>query len=137
MRETKLYEKIKPHLLAWGECDRVENVIGSGMSDVFYNIDGVVGWIETKIAKGDYIYFEKFQPNWMAKHVRGGMERIFVFVLDRDENIRIYRASVVVRAPRSSYGKWVTVSMSDLGRPDYTMPSPYRSWRSVREILIS
>ena len=135
MKETKLYAKLRPNLMAWGECDRVENVLGSGMSDVFYNIGGKTGWLETKVAKGDLIYFEKFQPNWISKHHRQGA-RIFVVVMDRLETIHFYPAGIILKAPRKPYEKWITVDMKDLP-PVFNMPAPYRSWRSVREILTS
>lgn len=135
MRETKLYAIARPHLSAWGECDRVENSIGSGMADVFYNIEGKTGWIETKVAKGDFIYFEKFQPQWLGKHARVGA-RIFIMVMDKHETIHLYPARVILKAPRAPYDKWVTVNMKDLP-PVFNMPAPYRSWKSVREILTS
>lgn len=135
MRETKLYQKIRPHLLVWGECDRVENAAGSGMSDVFYNIGGICGWIETKVAKGDLIYFEKFQLPWIGKHHRHGA-RMFVLVMDRYDTIHLYPAGVILKAERTPYEKWVTVNMKELP-PVFNMPAPYRSWKSVRDILIS
>lgn len=135
MKENKLYLKLRPHLLAWGECDRVENTLGPGMSDVFYNIGGKTGWLETKVAKGTKILFERFQPNWMAKHHRLGA-RIFVIVMDQKETIHVYRAGAVLKAPRTSYEKWISVDMSSLS-PSFSMPAPYRSWGSIREILIS
>lgn len=135
MKETALFGKLRPHLASWGEYDRVENSIGSGMSDVFYNIGGTLGWIETKVAKGDYIYFEKFQPNWISKHARLGA-RMFIMVLDKQETIHLFRASVVLKAPRHAYEKWILVNMNDVPR-GFSMPPPYRSWKSIKEILTS
>jgi hypothetical protein len=135
MRETKLWEKIRPHLLLWGEADRVENAIGSGMSDVFYDIAGKCGWIETKLEKNGLLYFEKFQPNWMAKHVRQGA-RVFVITMDREETIKIYPAGVILQQPRVPYDKWTTVNVTNV-TPSMAMPAPYRSWKSVKEILTS
>jgi hypothetical protein len=105
------------------------------MSDVFYNIGGKTGWIETKVAKGDMIYFEKFQPNWMAKHHRQGA-RVFVVVMDKNEAIHFFPAGVILKAPRVPYDKWITVNMRDLP-PVFCMEAPYKSWKSVREILTS
>ncbi|HEX9430276.1 MAG TPA: hypothetical protein VF944_07830 [Candidatus Bathyarchaeia archaeon] len=135
MRETKLYAKLRPHLMVWGECDRVENAVSSGMSDVFYNIGGKTGWIETKVTKGDLIYFEKFQPNWIAKHSRLGA-RMFVLVMDRRDTIHLYPAGVILKAPRVPYEKWITVNMNELPTV-FNMEPPYRSWNSVRDILTS
>lgn len=136
MRETKLWERIRPHLLLWGEADRVENSVVTGMSDVYYNIAGKTGWIETKVAKGDWIYFEKFQPNWMAKHVRQGA-RVFVMFLDKDDAIRLYPASVILGVRRELYDKWQRVFVPDLPRASHVLEPPYRSWKSVKEILTS
>lgn len=133
MRETKLYQKIRPHLLVWGECDRVENAAGSGMSDVFYNIGGVCGWIETKVAKGSLIYFEKFQLPWIGKHHRIG-GRIFIVVMDKDETIHVYPAGIVLKAERRSIEKWTVIDMNEMP-PVFNMHAPYRSWGMVRDIL--
>jgi hypothetical protein len=135
MKETDFFAKIKPHLMSWGEYDRVENILGSGMSDVFYNIGGKTGWIETKVAKGDIVYFEKFQPNWIAKHHRLGA-RMFVMIMDRYETIHLFNAGVILKAPRSAYEKWITINMNDLPTT-FSMKPPYRSWKSMRDILIS
>jgi hypothetical protein len=134
LKETKLFDKLRPHLSAWGEYDRVENILGSGMPDIFYNICGKTGWIETKVAKGDIIYFEKFQPNWLTKHHRQGA-RLFVVVMDKKESIHFYPAGVILKAKRTPVEKWITIDQRELP-PVFNMPPPYRSWRSVRDILI-
>lgn len=133
MKETKLYAKLRPQLLSWGECDRVENSLGSGMSDVHYNIAGTLGWIETKVAKGDWVYFEKFQPNWMMKHARLGA-RIFIIVLDKFETIRVYRAEEALGPKREVYGKWQRVRVKDLP-PCLCLDPPYRDWGPVKQML--
>lgn len=126
---------MRPQLLSWGECDRVENAAGSGMSDIFYNIGGKTGWIETKIAKGDWLYFEKFQPNWIAKHHRLGA-RLFVIAMDKRETIHVYPAGVILAAKREPYEKWIRVHQPSLP-PVFNMSPPYRSWKSIRDILTS
>lgn len=135
MKETKLYERLRPHFASWGECDRVENSAVSGMSDVFYNFGGYTGWVETKIAHGSTIYFEKFQPNWISRHHRQGA-RIFVIAMDDAETIHVYPAGVILKAPRTPYRKWTTVQMTDM-EPVISMPKPYRMWASIKDILIS
>lgn len=137
MKETKLYAKLRPQLIKWGVCDRVENTLGSGMSDVFYNIGGNVGWIETKVAKGNEIYFEKFQPNWMRKHVRAGFQYMFVVVMDRHEAISLYRASQVIDAPMYPKNDWLVVQIDDLPLPLLKMEKPYLKWDVFRLALIS
>lgn len=135
MRESELYAKLRPHLASWGEVDRIENIVGSGIADVFYSISGKCGWIETKVAKGDLIYFEKFQPNWLRKHHRQHV-RLFVVVLDSDLAIRFYPAGVILKAPQRAEKDKIVVDMRDMPKV-FTMPTPYRSWASVRDILTS
>lgn len=135
MKETKVYAKLRLNLDSWGECDRVENAVGSGMSDVFYNIEGKTGWIETKVEKKGGIYFEKFQPNWIAKHSRLGA-RMFVVVMLSDETLCFFRAHEVLRVPRTVVGRWQVVSLADV-MPRIKMTKPYRRWSEVRELLIS
>lgn len=136
MRETELFQKLQPHLSKWGAYDRVENALGSGMSDVFYNINGSVGWIETKVAKGDMIYFEKFQPNWINKHLRQGFKKMFVMVLDKRHDIHLWYASEVLAAPRMPYEKWQVVNISDLPEASVVVERPYRNWDDVYFKLI-
>ena len=135
MRETKFWAKLRPHFMDWGVADRIENSAGSGMSDVFYNIGGHTGWIETKIAKGSLLFFEKFQIPWMLKHTRQG-GRFFVMALDRHETICVYRAADVVKAPRRPEGKWTVVDMTDL-ETILWMPRPYKLWDELHNILVS
>jgi hypothetical protein len=135
MRETKLYARLRPQLVKWGEVDRVENSAGVGMPDVYYNIEGVQGWLETKVAKGPVVYFERFQLPWMRRHVKQGNHRIFVVVLIEPDQIMVCRASQVVQAPRASYNKWVTVAVEDL-EPEFVLTRPYK-WSKLRQTLIS
>lgn len=137
MKETKLYSKLRPQLVKWGAIDRVENVLGSGMSDVFFNITGKTGWLETKVAKGNEIYFEKFQPNWMRKHIRNGLNRIFVIVMDRNDSILVYKAIHIIEAPMCPKKDWLIVQLSDLPEPEIRMTTPYREWELLRQVLIS
>lgn len=137
MKETKLYAKIRPKISDWGICDRVENIVLSGMSDIFYNIDGCVGWLETKVAKGNDIYFEKFQPNWLKKHWRNGFRRLFIVVMDKHESIHVYRAEVLFDVPKRAKSDWIIVSMDDLPDPEVLLTKPYNDWASFRTALIS
>lgn len=136
MKETKLWDRLRPRFLLWGECDRVENVVGQGMSDVFYNFSGKTGWVETKIIHSNgLIYFEKFQPNWIAKHHRQGA-RMFIIAMDVQDTIHIYPAGVILAAKRTLVKDWITVNTVEF-KPSFSMPHPYRSWNSVRDILTS
>lgn len=133
MKETKLYSILRPHL---GECDRVENILVSGMADVFYNMgNGITGWVETKLIKSGLIYFEKFQPQWISKHSKIGA-RIWIIAMDQKETIYFYQPRVILSAPRTLVGKWITVRVTDIV-PYFEMYKPYRSWGQVHELLSS
>lgn len=136
MKETKLFAKMQPYLSAWGEYDRVENIHGSGMPDIHFCINSNAGWIETKVAKGDFLYFEKFQPGWARRYLRSGFHRLWVAAQLKDESFALYRYSVIVRAPMQPKNDWLLVNVNDIA-PTFRMPSPYRSWKSVRDTLIS
>lgn len=136
MKETKLYERIRPKLEKWGTCTRVENELGSGTPDVFYSIQRIGGWIETKVAKGKYIYFEKFQMPWYRRHLKVGFDRIFVVVLD-DDVIKVWNARDVVRAPVESYEKWTVVHVSNLPQPACMFRLQDGSWDAFEATLIS
>lgn len=136
MKENKLYAKLQPYLIRWGEADRVENILGSGMSDIFYNIEGTTGWIETKVLKQDLLYFEKFQPNWMRKHTRIGLNRIFVVAIDSKESILVWKASRVVNGVFVPKEKWLTFDIKQAA-PDLVMPKPYVKWLSFKEMLVT
>lgn len=134
MKETKLYAKLRPHLEKWGACDRVENELGSGMPDIFYGIDEVGGWIETKVAKGQYIYFEKFQLPWMRNHLKSGFSRIWIIVL-HDDDIKAWPAKKIVFQPVEAYEKWTIMDVRELPAPFWS--SYTHSWDSLRATLIS
>lgn len=128
---------MRPHLNRWGTCDRVENVLLSGMPDVFYNIEGKVGWLETKVAKGDEVYFEKFQPNWMRRHVKQGLYRVFVVVYDKDEAVRLYHAQQFLNVTLYPSRDWLIARMSDASEPVVVIPAKGRDWEPFRQALIS
>lgn len=137
MKETDFFAILRPKFDQWGTYDRVENSLGSGMSDVHYTIRGVSGWVETKVAKAGKIYFEKFQPNWMRKHIREGQSHIFVCVLDEDKTILLYRSSEIIDVPREVYKKWTVATIADLPEPEVRMPKPHRMWDRILSALIS
>ena len=132
MKETKVYAVLRPHL---GECDRVENSLVSGMADVFYNLGGITGWVETKLIKSDLIYFEKFQPQWISKHSKIGA-RIWVVAMDSRETIYFFHPEEILTSPRTLVGKWTTIKVDDL-EPHLITMKPYKSWGQVRELLTS
>lgn len=139
MKETKLYAKLKPHFDQWGIVDRVENALGSGMSDIFYNFSGNVGWIETKLMKKGELYFEKFQPNWIRRHVRQGFPRMFIIAMDEEETIYLWNAIDVISTQPRSYGKWTVYDAEEARMPLLMMTKPYSSngWAMMRQSLIS
>jgi hypothetical protein len=137
MKETDLFARIRPHLAGHGEYDRVENSLGSGMPDIFYNLSGITGWIETKLMRSGLLKFEKFQPNWIRKHNRAGLNRIFVVAMDERETIHVWYARDVISAPATVIGKWVTYRVEDIVEPELLIYRPYNRWDEFRQLLKS
>lgn len=121
--------------MRFGQIERIENVIGSGTPDVYYTIEGVPGWIETKVAKKRIVYFEKYQLGWYRRHMRRGLKHLFISVLSNDE-IYFYHAGEAVKAPREVVEKWTTVKMDDM-TPDLVLSGTKLDWGSLRSLLIS
>lgn len=132
MRESKLYQRINSHLKRWGAHDRVENVIVSGMADVYYCFDSKSGWIETKVEHSGLLYFERFQIPWMIRHLRAQTPRLFVMAAleGNGDMMALYKASTIVEAPRDQKGKWQVVRTNDLVA-ELLMKKPY-NWDELR-----
>lgn len=136
MKETALYSRLRPGLKKMGEIERIENVLGSGTPDVYYTIDSVPGWIETKVADRGYINFEKFQIPWYRRHLAQGHRHIFVAVLGALGDVYFYKAQDIVDAPRFLKGRWTRVAMEDL-EPVVVLFDGKRDWDTLRRLLIS
>lgn len=134
MREDKLYARLRPYLKKWGNIERIENSVSSGIWDIHYCIDGQLGWIETKIEKGGLLYFEKFQPSFGRRMQRAGCENLYVMTSGPNyDEIRVYLAHVVLSAPMTKKGKWTVVKTEDI--PAFLILKKPYDWEMLRSLL--
>lgn len=133
MLETDLFARLKPRIGLWGTYSRVENSVEQGTWDTFYCIQGQAGWIETKVAKNGFLYFEKFQPNWARRYLRHGLNNLFVIAATDSKLMNVYHASDIVNSELEVYGKWQRIKVSEL-KPLLHMVPRY-DWESLRLLL--
>lgn len=62
---------------------RMENLVGTGMSDVNGCYKGTETWVENKIVKGNRIKLERSQPPWIIKRTMAG-GRVFILARQVD-----------------------------------------------------
>lgn len=133
MLETALYAKLRPRLTKWGTISRVENVLESGMWDIHYCFEGQLGWIETKVEKQGWTYFEKFQPNWGRRYFKAGATNLFI-IIERDSGeVMTYHVKELLESTREPYRKWVRVRTKDLV-PCHVLND---NWEELRLLLSS
>lgn len=134
MLESKFYAKMRPHFKNWGEHSRVENSIESGMPDIFYCFGGEQGWIETKVEKQGWVYFEIFQPNWIRRYTRVGAKISILVMREDDYTILAYRGSQLNHGLLQPHKKKRRAHLLDLGTPALTLTPPY-NWLTLRLLL--
>lgn len=134
MTESEFSAKFMPALNREGHAVRIENVSESGTPDINYAIHGTQGWIETKVAKGPYLYFERFQIPWFRKRLRVTEGR-HVWVLAKvGDHANLYPARVFIEAERSSYQKWTRVLTKDV-TPQVVIDLNRPKWTAVIDAL--
>lgn len=132
--KTGVWEPLRDHSpqVHWM---RVENLVGTGMSDVNGCLNGVEAWIENKLVKGNQITFQPMQPAWIIQRIAHGGR---VFVLARKGDALLVWAGppllTLLRAcqPR---GKALVVDYR-ASVPLLTMPPPY-DWDLLVETFFS
>lgn len=63
--------------------NRIENAVGTGMSDLEGCHCGVSVWVENKVYKGNKLVFQPTQPGWIIRRrLAGG--RVFVLARKKD-----------------------------------------------------
>jgi len=98
--------------------ERIENSLGAGFPDVSAAGGGKQFLIETKVAKGEFIYFEKFQIPFYKKRLRyTNGKGIFVMALCEANELMIWEASCFVDTKLEPYKKWNRVKVSDVDPP--------------------
>jgi hypothetical protein len=135
MNETEFSANyVVPKIRKWGgHAERIENAATTGTPDINYALFPAQGWLETKVLKSGFLYFERFQIPWFSKRLRatGGH---YVWVLATDQvSAFLYSATSILAAPREPYKKWVRVRSSDLQAVE-TVPLS-GSWAAVKPHL--
>jgi hypothetical protein len=91
--EKALWALLKRNLSADVHASRIENRVGTGISDISMCRGGRERWVELKIVKAGKIRFEPSQVVWIPKRlVAGGIVRIFA--RDKDK-LLIYPGAIV------------------------------------------
>ena len=87
MNESDIINKIKNKWL--GHIVRIESSTTSGIPDLFICFAGICVWLEVKVLRGDYIYLEKFQPQFhVSNHISKG--NCFILAADK-QSIKIMK----------------------------------------------
>ena len=122
MREQDFVnDEVMPQLRKVGHVIHVQNSAESGTPDINYAIFPVSGWIESKVAKSGWLYFETFQIPWFRKRLRAlGGGGIFVLAKVGAETC-LWKADAILAAPREPYKKWVRCKVTDLETPTVTL----------------
>lgn len=133
MRENDFVNnEVMPHLrIGDNHVVHVQNSAESGTPDVQFSIFPASGWIETKVAKSGWLYFETFQIPWFRKRARSA-KGFGVWVLARiGSEIHLYLGTQIVDTPRETYKKWVRCKVSDLPDPIVRLGSHTESWSGI------
>lgn len=127
-------DEVMPPLRKHGHVVHVQNSADSGTPDINYAIFPATGWIEAKVAKSGWLYFETFQIPWFRKRLRA-LQGNGVWVLARvDDEICLWSANTVLSADREPYRKWVRCRVSSLGPPQVTL-KPGGDWSGIVSAL--
>lgn len=121
--------EVMPRLREHGHAIHVQNAAESGTPDINYAIFPVSGWIETKVAKSGWLYFETFQIPWFRKRIRA-LKGGGVFVLAKvNGNTCLWPAVAIIEAEREPYRKWTRVRVANLSDPIAT------DWSGILQCL--
>lgn len=136
MSESDLTGRFMPALKkAEFHAVRIENSTESGTPDINYAKQRAQGWIETKVAKGSFVYFELFQIPWFRRRLRATEGRYLWVLVENARTIVLYPASAVLAAPREPVRDWVRVRQEDLGAPVAETSSDRPDWSVIIEAL--
>lgn len=134
--ESDFYRShVGPGLRKHGHVLRVENSAALGVPDVSYAIRGTQGWVELKVAKGDDLYFEKFQVPYMRKvwpHCRGRGLWLLAMV---GSSVKLWPADRLFTAPSRQVRQWRVFRVQDLGEPETWSWRPF-DWETVASRLV-
>ena len=135
MKESEFWNKwAKPLLLSRGLADRIESSTSPGIPDVNWQVGEKSGWMELKITKGKYVYFEKFQIPWIVKRCATCEEAASVCIYDpKNDIIHIVFGGSLMEMGRVPTGKnKIKILMSELAaystKFNYKMTEVDRKW---------
>lgn len=116
MNETYFYQQHVRKMSGILHLERIESSVGTGFPDISAAGDGKQMLIETKVAKGEWLYFERFQLSFHKKRMRyTDGKGVFVLAMcENDTSIILWNSADVVKAPREPYKKWNRVKVSDI-----------------------
>jgi hypothetical protein len=112
---------------------RLENLVGTGMSDANGCLNGVEVWVEHKIVKGHRIIFRPTQPAWMTRRaIHGGR----VFVLARKDDFLYLWSGPGLRVLLQSCQTQGDTLVADYRAADpvLLLPKPF-DWQLLLETL--
>lgn len=105
---------VGPFLKKAGYSNRVENSMGQGMADNWYAIDGTQGALETKIVKGNQIYFRQFQIPWMLAMRRHSYAVWVLALLNDEDTVILINAEQFRTVELGKSGRYTTVKVQNL-----------------------
>lgn len=122
--EAQLFHHLKSILP--GNWVRIESVVGTGVPDVSYAIDGVTGWTELKIVHNRFsetmcvsVRFRKEQYAWLMKQRRHGIVSVTVgFVNPGTRKILVVPASNIEKLYSGEFTPRELGVLVDGGRDD-------------------
>lgn len=121
--------------------DRIENSIGNGFPDISCAGKGKQFFIESKVEKSGFVYFEKFQIPWMMTRLRYTDQKgVFVSVMadNEDRKIHTFEAKHIIATPREPYKKWVRLKITDIKETLSVIEAPFMSdkFTTLAKLLI-
>ena len=140
INEVTFYRsKVKGYLSEWGDHDRIENAIGSGIPDISYCIAGRQGWLELKIVHANgKIYFQQFQPAWLkrrARHSRGTGVFVLAAGINGDKTwLWLYPPQAIFDAELAKEDRWLTVRRDRL-KPMVAGQDVLQTWLEIKTAL--
>jgi hypothetical protein len=122
-------DEVMPQLRKCGHVIHVQNTAESGTPDINYAIFPTSGWIETKVAKSGWLYFETFQIPWFRKRLRAlGGGGVFVLAKVGTETC-LWKADAILGVDREPYKKWVRCKVDNLPAPLVTLSR--QGWAAI------
>lgn len=125
-------DHIVPRLRKVGHCVYVQNSAESGTPDLNYAVFPRQGWIEVKVAKSGWLYFEKFQIPWIRKRHRAFPFSVWVLARIGQE-AALYSAETILSVDTEPYRKWVRCRVESLTSIAQTGLSD--DWSGIMSVL--